>query len=359
MWFGGWTAFALFFSTHTSLNEVYQGHEPRWGWQLTRWLVYAYIYFALTPIILRTSRRFPLERDKWLRRLPVHVAVSICMALMATVMCAPMAYLLTNDARAGFTTRILTDLFVIAFQYHILIYWAIVGLDHGVEYYRRYQDHEIHAERLQAQLAQAQLDALKSQLHPHFLFNTLNSVAVLMQTDVVAAKHMLVCLSHLLRGALQASKEHEVALRHEVELLRSYLEIEQTRFQDRLSTSLSVDPAALDAQVPYFILQPLVENAIRHGDAGRIEITVRRENGSVQLQVRDDGPGLRKGASGSSGNGIGLANTRARLEKLYGVDHSFELRDAAAGGVVAAITIPFRVNETDSTDDVQCRKSAY
>src|SRR4030095_9792930 len=131
-----------------------------------------------------------------------------------------------------------------------------------VDYYRKFNDREIQAAQLQAQLAQAHLDGLKMQLHPHFLFNTLNSISVLMQTDVQADKHTLVCLSQLLRGALQASKSHEVALRQEVEFLQNYLEIEQTRFQDRLTALVRVDPEALDAQVPYFILQPLVENAI-------------------------------------------------------------------------------------------------
>jgi len=360
MWFGGWTAFGVFFSIHTSLNEAYQGRPAYWGWQLTRWLIYSYIYCGLTPIVLTTSQRFPLEGNRWPWRIPVHVAMSLVIALLATLLCGPFAFWLTSGPNVHFTTKILTDLFVLAFPYHVLLYCAILGLDHGVKYYRRYQDREIHAGQLQAQLAQAQLDALKSQLHPHFLFNTLNSVAVLMQTDVVAAKHTLVCLSHLLRGALQASKGHEVSLRHEVELLQSYLEIEQTRFQDRLTTRVSVDPEALDAQVPYFILQPLVENAIRHGDAGYIEITASRENGHVRLQVRDDGPGLGGGVSSNGlGNGIGLANTKARLEKLYGVEHSFDLRNDPSGGVVAAITIPFRVNETASKDEELWARSAY
>jgi signal transduction histidine kinase len=354
MWVGGWTAFGVFFAAHTSLNEAYQGRPPRWGWQLSRWLVYAYVYCALTPLVLRTSRRYALERGRWTRRVPVHVAMSVFVALLATLLCGPLAFVLTSDAGRTFSPRILLDLFVIAFQYHVLIYWAIVGLDHGVEYYRMYQDREIHAGRLQAQLAQAQLDALRMQLHPHFLFNTLNSVAVLMQTDVQAAKHTLVCLSHLLRGALQASKGHEVALREEIALLKSYLEIERTRFQDRLTTRVTVDPETLDAQVPFFILQPLVENAIRHGDAGSVEVTASRENGRVKLEVRDDGPGLRDGAPERAGGGIGLANTRARLEKLYGPSHTFELRNAAAGGAVAAVTIPFRVREAApgvTTDD--------
>jgi len=350
MWIAGWTGFAVFFTTHTALNEVYQGHSPRWAWQFARWLTYSYVYCALTPIILYTSRRYPLERDTWLRRVPIHVAVSIVVACLATLLCAPVAFMLTADPGADFYPKILIDLFVLAFQYHMLIYWAIVGFDHGVETYRRFRERERAAGLLAAQLAQAQLDALKMQLHPHFLFNTLNSVSVLMQTDVHAAKHMLVCLSHLLRGALQASTGHEVSLRREMELLRSYLEIEKTRFRDRLTTRVEVDPDAADAQVPYFILQPLVENAIRHGDAGNIRITASRDNGSVRLEVADDGCGMERATPRSKGNGIGLANTRARLEKLYGAQHQFELHDAPGGGVVAAVTIPFRACESDAAE---------
>jgi len=350
MWFGGWTAFGVFFTAHTALNEAYQGRPPYWLWQLSRWLIYSYIYWALTPLILKMARRYPLDGSHWLRRLPAHVAASVGIALIATLLCGPFAYLLTGDLSRPFTTRILTDLFVLAFQYHILIYWAIVGIDHTLEYYHRYQDRELHAAQLQAQLATAQLDALKMQLHPHFLFNTLNSIAVLMQTDAHAAKQTLVCLSHLLRGALQASKDHEVVLRNEIELLRNYLEIEQTRFQDRLETHVTVDPKALDAMVPYFILQPLVENAIRHGDASHIEISATRDNGTVRLAVTDDGQGIAMGARKRTGNGIGLANTRARLEKLYGAEHTFELRNLPAGGAVAAITIPFRPGESDAAE---------
>jgi LytS/YehU family sensor histidine kinase len=235
------------------------------------------------------------------------------------------------------------DLFVLAFQYHILIYWAVVGLHHTIDYYSRYQDREVQAAQLQAQLAQAQLDVLKMQLHPHFLFNTLNSISVLMQTDVQAAKSTLVCLSQLLRGALQASKSHEVALRQEVEFLQNYLEIEQTRFQDRLTTRVRVDPDALDAQVPYFILQPLVENAIRHGGAERVDVDVERREDSIHITVSDGGPGAQERSPAGAGNGIGLANTQARLEKLYGSRSLLEFRNSPEGGFTAAVTIPFRV----------------
>ena len=197
---------------------------------------------------------------------------------------------------------------------------------------------------LEVQLAQAQLQALKMQLHPHFLFNTLHTVAMLNYTDVEAANRVLVLLSDLLRMALDNVDTQEVPLKQELDFLTRYLEIEQVRFQDRLIVRMDVDPTTLDAYVPNLILQPLVENAIRHGvskkaDAGHLEIQVRRVNGQMCIQVLDDGPGLPKNGIEE---GIGLRTTKARLAQLYGEAHHFDLMPGPNGGVVASLTIPFR-----------------
>jgi two-component system, LytTR family, sensor kinase len=340
--FGGWTAFGVLFATHTSVGYVYRGQPGQWQRMYTIWLIFSYIFCGLTPLILWLARRYPLERQYWLRRLGLHIAAAFGVAILATLICSPVSYMIAGDKSKPFSVTNLLDLFVLAGQYDIIIYFVLLGLNHTVDYYRKFNDREIQAAQLQAQLAQAHLDVLKMQLHPHFLFNTLNSISVLMQTDVQAAKHTLVCLSQLLRGALQASRSHEVALRQEVEFLQNYLEIEQTRFQDRLTARVHVDEEALDAQVPYFILQPLVENAIHHGGAGRIEVVAARENGSVHITVSDSGPGIQEDPPNRSGNGIGLANTRARLQKLYGDDCRFELVNSPEGGLTADITIPFR-----------------
>ena len=205
---------------------------------------------------------------------------------------------------------------------------------------------ELEAAQLETQLARAQLDALRTQLHPHFLFNTLNTISVLMREDVATANRMLLRLSELLRLALKNAGTHEVSLRQEMEFLRSYLEIERTRFQHRLKVQTEIDPEALDALVPNLILQPLVENAIRHGVAPRptqstIEIRALRRNGRVELRVRDDGPGIDEMRKEAAAGGIGLSNTRARLDKLYGAAHSFQLSPADGGGTQVTITIPF------------------
>jgi len=196
-------------------------------------------------------------------------------------------------------------------------------------------------------LAQAQLNALRMQLHPHFLFNTLNSISVLMSEDVATARRMLSRLSDLLRTSLDNDGRHEVSLREELEFLKAYLEIEETRFQDRLTVRMQIEPDLLDARVPNLILQPLVENAIRHGIATRaqsgvIEINAARDNGMMRLTVRDDGPGLGTNSPSSLISGIGLSNTRERLKQLYGANHRFEMMNASGGGLEVVIAIPFR-----------------
>ena len=228
----------------------------------------------------------------------------------------------------------------------MLTYWAILGVSLAVDYYRKYRERELRASQLETRLAEAQLQVLKMQLHLHFLFNTLHAISTLMHRDVEAAERMLTRLSDLLRHSFESVGVQEVSLKQELEFLDRYVEIEKVRFGDRLAVEISVDPELLDARVPNLILQPLVENAIRHGIAsraagGRIEIEVRRDNGMLDLEIRDNGPGLPAGDDGSEGiGGIGLANTRARLKQLYGARHRFELSEAAGGGLAVNLTIP-------------------
>ena len=195
----------------------------------------------------------------------------------------------------------------------------------------------------------AQLEALKMQLHPHFLFNTLHSISALVHRDPEAADKMIARLGDFLRLTLENSGAAEVSLQKELEFLTCYLEIERVRFQDRLTTSLEVEPGALDTPVPNLILQPIVENALRHGVAqskapGRIEISAKRENGSLRIGVRDNGPGLVGVTASREGfrEGVGLSNARARLEQLYGPSHRLELANAPEGGLLVTLVIPSR-----------------
>ncbi len=206
------------------------------------------------------------------------------------------------------------------------------------------RERELTASRLESQAAQAHLQMLKMQLHPHFLFNTLNAVSALMHRDVDAADRMISQLSELLRAALEKDDRHESRLASELDLLHRYLAIEQIRFRDRLKVEIDVEPACLEAQVPRLILQPLVENAIRHGiamrsAAGRLTIRARRRDRRLALTVADDGPGVPPNRPLRPG--VGLANTRARLEQLYGDAYSLELVNADEGGFEVRLEVPF------------------
>ncbi len=351
--FGVWTLFALFFVGQSYLQSAYMGRPIPWGRTLAVWLLCSYLWALLTPPIIWLARRFPIERGSYLRNLLVHLFAGTGLSLLQLGSYVLLNQWLLGDAARPFSLlQSFRGLFVAEFHASLLIYWSLVGLSHAYDYYRRYRERErraaqleLEAAQLETQLAQAQLGALKMQLHPHFLFNTLNTISVLMQEDVEAANRMLVRLSELLRLTLRNTDAHEVSLKQELEFLRGYLEIEQTRFQDRLRVVWQVAPDTLDAQVPNLLLQPLVENAIRHGiaprrSAGTIEIRAERQNGTVELRVCDDGAGL-SGESKQNTDGIGLANTKARLKQLYGDQHRFHLSPADGGGLMVTVTIPF------------------
>ncbi len=343
----GWTLFGLFFASQAIAVRAYDGVPLRAGQAVASWLLCAYIWLALTPLVLWLARRFPLERRRWRRSLPAHLLACVLISLLQLAAYVWISGRLGPQSGGPPFAAAFRHLFFGNFHFDLLTYWAIVGLSHALDYYRKYRERELSASQLETKLAQAQLDALRMQLHPHFLFNTLNSVSVLMTEDVQAAQRMLARLSDLLRASLGKSGAHEVALDDELKFLESYLEIEQTRFQDRLTVRMEIDPAARGARVPNLILQPLVENAIRHGIAPRarkgvVLVRAARANGVVQLTVADDGPGLGAASAEDLMKGIGLSNTRSRLRQLYGAAHRFELREREGGGLEVSIEIPFR-----------------
>jgi two-component system LytT family sensor kinase len=345
-----WTLFALFFTSQSVVRHASAGMPLNLSETLAEWLICACVWLILTPLVLRLARSFPLERRSWLKNSLAHLAASGLFATLQLAIYVLIASLVGLEPSRQPFLEALRNIFISDFHFDLLTYWAIIGLSHALDYYRKYRERELRASQLETRLAQAQLDALRMQLHPHFLFNTLNSISVLMTEDVKAARRMLIRLGNLLRVSLENAGAQEVSLKEELEFLESYLEIEQTRFQDRLTVKVDVDPMALDARVPNLILQPLVENAIRHGiapraAAGLIEIRARRQNGMVQLQVCDNGSGL--ASNEGLTKGIGLSNTRARLEQLYGSSHRFELHSGDEGGLTVTVVIPFR-QETDS-----------
>ena len=351
----GWAAFALFFASELVARRAYAGFPPNIQRALVIWSICAALWLAATPLILWLARRFPIDRQRWVSNSLMHLAVSgVISFVLLAVYTVIMSAVGLGDARQSLWQAFRAQI-VGSFHAEVLTYWMVIGLSHVIDYYRKYRERELRASQLEATLSQARLDALRMQLHPHFLFNTLNSISVLMSEDVTAARRMLTSLSDLLRASLDKAATHEVSLKEELEFLNNYLQIEQTRFQDRLTVRMHIDPAVLAAIVPNLILQPLVENAIRHGIAPRaqpgvIDISAARENGMVRLKVCDNGAGL--GSAGAAGltRGIGLANTQARLDQLYGVNHSFEMHSAAGGGLEVTILIPFR-NEPSVTDE--------
>lgn len=320
---------------------------------LLKQVIWWYPWMLVVPLIVLFAQRFPLDRHTWERSLLMHVPASVLFSLAHLTLFLTMCWVIggkmwtevSGDKSYSETIWIYwTSPTKVNFHLRVLIYIAIVMFSHAMDYYRRFENRELEASRLEAQLATAQLHALEMQLHPHFLFNTLNSISALLHRDVGAADEMLQKLIRFLHLTLQNSGVQEVTLRRELEFLKYYLEIEQVRFQDRLVVDVNVESDTLDAKVPNLIMQPIVENAIRHGiapraAAGRIEIRANRENGRVQLKVRDNGPGLP--SRESAREGIGLSNTRMRLQQVYGERFSFDLKNAPGGGVEVTLNLPY------------------
>lgn len=346
--FACWTFLGLFFGSRLLLSYGYSGRPFDWKLPFLMSLSVWYGWAVLSPAIFWLARRFALEPERRWRDLGVHLIAGAVLSVIKVAMDGAVLPLVT-----GLSIRVSA-----ARELHpnLLTYWVIVGVILGATYYAKYRERELRASQLQARLAQAELQVLKMQLHPHFLFNTLHAISTLMHRDAEAADRMLTRLSDLLRLTLETGGMQEVPLKQELEFLERYVEIEKARFGDRLRVALEIQPDTLDARVPYLILQPLVENAIRHGIAprsapGRIEVRAELSGGRLWLEVRDDGSGLPENGRGAANGGIGLANTRARLEQLYGAAHRFEFRNAAEGGLVVALSFPFRVETSGGTEN--------
>lgn len=334
------------------MSSVSAGRPVDWVRQVGFEFLYWYIWAALTPLILWFAGRFQLARNNWRRVAPALLVFGLLIAPAQATLETGIAFAI-EFARRGLTEdlinrrQIIGRVILIESFSNVIIYFLIVSGHYAFAYYRKYRERETRAVELEGRLAQAELHNLKMQLQPHFLFNTLHTISVLMMRDTGAANSMLVRLSDLLRLSLASVGTQEVALRQELKFLRGYLEIEQTRFQDRLNIRFEIEPATLAASVPNLLLQPLVENAIRHGIAklprgGLIEIRATRHDRELNLEVRDNGPGLPTTSPDSLPAGVGLSNTRARLRQLYGPQHRFELLNAPGGGLLVRLVLPFK-----------------
>jgi len=348
---GIWTLFGFVFASQYALQNQYS-RNPFPLWQILSWQMFSgYVWFALSPLIYLLGKKFPFEKEKWRLSLAIHLVGGFVFAgtqLLVDALVLPML-----KYPIQFPTFIETYKFFVFSNIYlgVSIYWMVLGLQQGVRYYRKNRERELRTSQLEARLALSRLQVLKMQLHPHFLFNTLNAISELMYKNPDAAERMISHLSDLLRLSFENLEVQEISLKQELEFLRKYLEIEQMRFEDRLKVEMDISPDTLDAGVPNMILQPLVENAIKHGLApraggGMIRIGAVRNNGHLNLSVSDNGIGVPFGDLENLDEGVGLSNTRRRLRHMYGDTHKFKLNNAAEGGLELNLTIPFKEMES-------------
>ncbi len=343
------TAFGIFSTAEAVGYHLFVAKSPSIPWALVSSLnfSYWYVWAILTPPILWLARRYPFDRHNWGRVVLVH---SIGVFVFTFAHSAASAYLRVL-AMDGMSERVVTfsaalrDRFVLNFDYEAMTYWFLVGISHALDYRRQSAERQITAANLQARLAEANLDALQRQLHPHFLFNTLHTISALIHRNADAADAMLARLSDLLRLTLNRVRTRQLPLKDELDFIQKYLEIERARFGDRLRVVFDVDPKLLDAAVPSLVLQPLVENALKHGigpkvGGGRVDIIARRDGGQLCLIVRDDGYGVPANELDALNEGVGVGNTRSRLSHLYPDQHRFEFRAPVHGGLEVTVVIP-------------------
>lgn len=342
---GVWGAMALFSMGQIYVSRAALGEPPPLA-PLAILEVPVWAFWALLTVpVVMFVRRFPLDRERAVGRIAIHGLAAIIVAVVAVAFYTLWyqgfnPYPLTSPSVEAWFWHFFRQQFIVGF----MIYWAVIGVYHAFTNYFLYRMRELEASQAKAQLSEARLLALEMQLHPHFLFNTLNSISALVEEQPSEARRFIARLADLLRASLRSEATHVIPLEEEIEFVERYLEIEKMRFQDRLEVDVDVDPEVRGAEVPSFILQPLVENAIRHGigrreRGGRLWLSAERRDGALVLSVRDDGVGM---AEAAVREGIGLSNTRSRLRELYGHRQSLVLAEASEGGVEVHVEIPYR-----------------
>lgn len=314
-------------------------------WKMITWpSVWWYGWAFLTPFFYQLARRFPLNKDTLSRNVTVLlvgcvVAFVLHVALQVGAMYLPRFQHIHPDFADALEHHTVTSLYL-----NIFVYWFIIGCAHAVGYYQQARERTLRTAQLESELTKAQLQALKMQIHPHFLFNTLHSISTLMYRDVPSADRMVTHLSDLLRTTLDRSQEQDIALHEEVRFLEQYLKIEKARLEERLTVTLDIAPDVMEARIPSFILQPLVENAVKHGiapysHAGVIQVRAWADGSNLHLSVADNGPGLSDDMSAWN-NGVGLSNLQARLDTLYGSAYTLRLAHAKPQGLTVHVVLP-------------------
>ncbi len=360
-----WTLIALLTAVNGIIEPRGRGLQPLLpAAPVALAFVQCYLWALVTPIVFWLCSNYTLERGTWLRRIILYAAVGIVVANIVSMLIDFMRFQVLFAPREpppsapAFEPTLLSGFTRLWWIDDLIVFVAVLAAGFARDYFLRYQLRRDEATflatqsaRLQAQLVEARLSALRSQLNPHFLFNTLNAISALVERDPRGVRRMIARLSELLRYSLDDGNESEVSLARELEFLERYIEIMQIRFQGQLDVTQHIDDTVREALVPNLMLQTLVENALKHGvsnqdGSGKLEISAGRTGDRLVLRVRDFGPGLPSDASASSAaklndSGLGLRNTRARLEQLYGDDQQFQLRSAEGGGVIAEVMLPY------------------
>ena len=305
-----------------------------------------FLYGALTPLVFLLARRFPLRRGHLAGNVPIHFLAALALCVLWAGAGLLFRALLGLQPMGRTPFEALSGWSLTTLPFGVAVYFAVLGVEHATFYFAESRERAVQAARLSTQLAEARLGALRSQLNPHFLFNSLNAITVLVRDqDTRAASRMLEQLGVVLRQVLQAEPAHEIRLIDEIGFLERYLAIEQVRFSDRLRTRFAVEPGLERAAVPSFVLQPLVENALVHGlgrrtEGGALTIRARREGDDLVLEVHNEGPALESPPAGAR-PGLGLANTRERLATMYGSRGTLTLANHPGGGVIATVRLPY------------------
>jgi two-component system LytT family sensor kinase len=347
--FIGLTSAGQFYYSNLAL-ETPVAWSRAWRASLTDWYILALLYFGAAFV----SQRFPLERPFRFRNVAIHIGCSGLFSvthLAAYVLVRAMVF--PSDHFAFVES--FNWWFARRFHGNLIYYWTFVIAAHALHWYQRLRERELKAAELEARLAETKLAALKAQLEPHFLFNTLNTIAELVHDDPNAAEQTLTRLSDLLRLSLKASGEKQVSLQEEIAFVEPYLDIQRLRMGSRLAVCWEIDPNALPARVPNLLLQPIIENAIKHGigplpDGGTITVTARCDNGQLTIAVRDTGAGITSHPDGSVKEGVGLSNLKTRLNCLYGTRHQFSLRNLPQGGCELSVCLPLHTNRAATTE---------
>jgi len=347
------TAFGVSSSIQSyGLSRVMGESDPMVLQLLMLNLLYWYVPALLAPLIVTLAIRYPFRRGHISRFLLVHLSAVFTYSIIHTAtMFGTRLALGLQPAPRGWWWMIRVD-YLRQLDWMLMTYSFIVGVTHALEFRRESERRAVDSAQLETRLVEAQLQALQRQLHPHFLFNTLNAIAGLMRSDVDAADRMMDRLGDLLRTTLNTSNIQEVSLKEELEVLQKYLDIEQVRLGERLTVNIVIDADTLDAQVPNFLLQPLVENAVRHGIAPRVEpgqlgISASRHANRLAIEIFNSGQGVPAHRLTLLNQGVGLANTRARLEHRYPNDHSLVFSNASPGFKVT-VNIPFAVDRSQA-----------